>query len=62
MFVQICKLPTPPHHPQPGAQEIGGGGGLREELVNKIKIKNNKIKKGQGGVRWAIGLSVLKKR
>ena len=57
MFVQICKLPTPPHHPQPGAREIGGGGGgLREELANKIK--NNKIKKGQGGVRWAIGLSV----
>ena len=57
MFVQICKLPTPPHHPQPGAREIGGGGGgLREELANKIK--NNEIKKGQGGVRWAIGLSV----
>ena len=36
-----------PHHPQPGAQERGGGGGgrgLREELVKKNFRNNDKTK------------------
>ena len=36
-----------PHHPQPGAQERGGGGGgrgLREELVKKNFKNNDKTK------------------